>query len=172
MSETDARQPSVPTPTRTLMPEGYGINHATPEGMVEWDTVVEQLTNAHNYWVCTTRPHGRPHVAPVWGLWLDGAVHFSTDPASTKGRNLAANPACVVHLESGDDVVIVEGVAERITDPAVLGRFADAYEPKYAIRPDPSNPDFGFYRVRHSVINAWREKDFPTSTTRWHFVNA
>ena len=39
-----------------------------------------------------------------------------------KGRNLAENPNVAVHLESGDDVVILEGVAEVVTDPGLVER--------------------------------------------------
>ena len=47
---------------------------------------------SRNYWVCTTRADGRPHAMPVWGLWIDDAVWFSTDPTSIKGRNLRGPP--------------------------------------------------------------------------------
>ncbi len=79
-----------------------------------------------NYWVCTTRADGRPHAMPVWGLWLDDAVLFSTDPESVKARNLAARPDVVVHLESGDDVVVVDGRAERLTGSELPADFVDA----------------------------------------------
>jgi general stress protein 26 len=104
---------------------------------------------------------------PVWGLWWDGAYYFSSDPTSRKARNLAANAAVVVHLESGDDVVVLEGTAERVTDLAILTEFVDRYDAKYAFRPDTSDPEFAFYRVRPRVALAWREADFPTSATRW-----
>jgi hypothetical protein len=32
----------------------------------------ERLAKSRNYWICTTRPDGRPHSFPVWGFWLDG----------------------------------------------------------------------------------------------------
>ena len=40
------------------------------------------------------------------------------------------NPHLVVYLESGDDVVILDGVAEEITDPLLLLRIDDACEAK------------------------------------------
>ena len=67
-----------------------------------------------SYWVTTTRADGRPHAMPVWGLWLDGALWFSSDPDSVKGRNLAARPDAVVHLESGDEVCILDGRVRRV----------------------------------------------------------
>src|SRR4051794_25481300 len=104
---TDAR--TTPTPARTPTPHrpgfapGYGIDGSSPEGMLPWSEVVARLEAARNYWICTTRPDGRPHASPVWGLWFEDEFVFSTGTDSRKGRNLAENPEVVVHLESGDD---------------------------------------------------------------------
>ena len=95
-----------------------------------------KLTDARNYWVATTRPDGRPHVVPVWGLWMDGAFYFGTEAESRKGRNLATNPHIVVHLESGDDAVIIEGQAQRVLDQAEWERVLAALEAKYSLPAD------------------------------------
>ena len=73
---------------------GYGISDSA-EGILPWSWAAERLSQAHNYFVATARPDGRPHVMPVWGLWLDDAFYFSTGASSRKARNLAANPRCV-----------------------------------------------------------------------------
>jgi pyridoxine/pyridoxamine 5'-phosphate oxidase len=106
---------------------------------------------------------------PVWGLWLDDAIFFSTDPKSYKARNLEARPELVVHLESGDDVVVVEGTATKLSPAEVPDSFVPAYKDKYGLEVDTSNPDFGFYRVAPTKVLAWRETDFPTSATRFTF---
>lgn len=165
-----AGEPSGPRAGRPDMPAGYGIDRTTTEGMLSWDAVDLQLVQARNYWVGTTRPDGRPHATPVWGLWLDGAFYFGTDRASRKGRNLVASPDLVVHLESGDDVVILEGVAEEVADPALRGRVYQAYGEKYGMPPEGGEgSDNVLYTVRPRVAYAWRERDFPTSATRWVF---
>jgi hypothetical protein len=146
------------------MPGGYGIA-AGDEGTLPWSWVEEQCTAARNYWVCTTRAAGRPHAMPVWGLWLEGRVVFSTDPSSTKARNFVARPEVVVHLESGDDVVVLEGRIEPM-DPSLLPAFLDAYDAKYSFRPDEAQTE-GVYQLRAERVLAWREKDFPTSATRF-----
>lgn len=94
---------------------GYGIPK-TKKGMVSWDWAEEQLKMAKNYWVATTRPDGHPHSIPSWGNWLDGKFYFGGGEKTRHIRNLAANPAVVLHLESGDNVVIVEAVAEKAQD--------------------------------------------------------
>ena len=158
-----------PTPNRPSFPKSYGVDPHVRGEMLTWDEARERLETARNYWVCTTRADGRPHVAPVWGLWMDDALYFSTDSASVKGRNLTARPEAVVHLESGDDVVIVEGRAERVTDSPTLERMVDTYEQKYNIRFDPADPNFAVYVVRPVTAYAWFEKSFPTTATRWRF---
>jgi hypothetical protein len=103
---------------------------------------------------------------PVWGVWVDGAVLFSTDPSSLKGRNLAARPDVVIHLESGDEVVVLEGRVAPIASER-LEVFVEAYDAKYGHRIDTSNPDFGLYQLEPERVLAWREADFPTSATRF-----
>jgi general stress protein 26 len=147
------------------MPAGY-----TPPGtkfkFLPWTFAELRLRRAHNYWVCSTRPDARPHAAPVWGLWLDGAFYFSTDPSSQKARNLAANPAAVVHVESGDEVVIIEGAAE----PSQVTKTLDsAYFRKYKMHLIGFPAPMVMLRVSVHAVMAWREKTFSASTTRWQF---
>ena len=81
-----------PLPSRPEMPASYGIGRggSAPGERLPWEHVAGWLESARNYWVCTTRPDGRPHAKPVWGLWLEGRVMFSTDPNSVTARNIAA----------------------------------------------------------------------------------
>jgi pyridoxamine 5'-phosphate oxidase-like protein len=157
------------TQSRPRMPRSYGVKR-TRRGMVSWSEADRRLTKAHNYWLVTSQKNGRAHVAPVWGLWLDGSFWFSTDPSSRKGRDMARNPYTVLHLESGDDVVIVEGIAERLTaDSRLLARFVETYKKKYDFLLDTSNSSYGVYRLKPRLAYAWFEKDFPKSATRWIF---
>lgn len=155
----------APAAGRPIMPAGYGISKKA-KGKLDWAWVTDQLERSRNYWICTTSPAGRPHAAPVWGLWLEGALLWSTDSASRKARNLRANPAVVVHLESGDEAIMLEGMVRMARDADLLKTFADRYEAKYQFRPDPS-PDEGIYALWPMVVLAWTEKDFPNSATRF-----
>jgi PPOX class probable F420-dependent enzyme len=148
------------------MPRGYGVpTDASGGELLPWSWAEEQLTQARNYWICTTRRDGRPHAVPVWGIWFDGAVWFGTSPDSLKARNLARDPRLVVHLESGDDVVILEGRVELSRDADALKRYAEAYEQKYSHRPSEA----GAYVLRPSVAQTWTEQDFARNATRWVF---
>jgi hypothetical protein len=154
-----------PTATRPRFAPGYGVPDS-PEGMLAWSWAEKRLGAARNYWIGTSGTDGKPHAAPVWGLWIDDTVLFSTSPRSRKGENLARDPRVVVHLESGDEVVIVEGEAERV---ALDERGADAYEAKYDHRPDPNWPDGLWFAVRPRVVYAWVERDYPRTATRFAF---
>ncbi len=151
-----------PTPSRPYVP-GYGIPESI-EGVLPWSHVTERLEKARNYWVATTRPDGRPHAVPVWGVWVDGVLYFGGGPDTRWSRNLAADPRVAVHLESGDDVVILEGTVDRITDPSDprVTRIDDRYEAKYKMR-----HGIPLWVLQPHVAFAWSA--FPSNATRWFF---
>jgi PPOX class probable F420-dependent enzyme len=164
------RRRSQPKAGRPGMPKGYGLlGPRSGSGLMPWPEAAGRLAEARNYWIGTVRADGRPHAMPVWGIWLNERLLFSTGRTSQKGRNLAHDPRVVVHLESGDEVVILEGVAEALTDPDWLAQFAEAYDAKYHVRPDLSDQQNVTYAVRPQVAFGWLEKDFPGGATRWKF---
>jgi PPOX class probable F420-dependent enzyme len=159
-----------PKPSAPRIPPGYQVPaDASGAERLPWAWAAERLDAARSYWICTTRADGRPHAAPVWGLWLDDALWFSTSPDSQKGRNLARSPTAIAHLGSGEETVILEGDVSRELDPAARKRFADAYDAKYAVRPDPDDPDSTVYVLRPRVAQTWRERDFTQTAARWTF---
>ena len=50
----------------------------------EWSRARAELANAEVYWLSTVRPDGRPHVTPLLGVWLNGALYFCTGPDEHK----------------------------------------------------------------------------------------
>jgi len=161
-----------PKGSRPYMP-GYGLldaDHGT--GLLPWSWAVERLERSHDYWVATIRPDGRPHVMPVWGTWLEGAVWFSSSRGSRKARNLAANRNCAITTDNAYEPVIIEGAAVPITDLPTIGRFVAAinqkYKTDYAL--DFFNPDNNAcFRVRPTWAFGLTESDFTGSPTRWRF---
>lgn len=147
--------------SRPEIPESYGIPRGK-EGMLPWSHVRERMSLARNYWLATVRPDGRPHSVPVWGVWVEDRLHFGGGRSTRKARNLAANPNVVAHSESGEDVMILEGVVEEVTDPASQERIDDAYEAKYGVR--HGTP---VWVLKPRVIHAWSR--FPVDATRWVF---
>ena len=102
---------------------------------------------------------------PVWALWIDGSLVFSTSPESRKARNLARDPRLTIHVEHDDDVIVLEGRVEEI---ALDAQIAHIYAAKYDHRPEPGSPDDSWYRLRPRVAYAW-DRDFPRTVTRFTF---
>ena len=94
----------------------------------------DRLTTDAIVWLGSTRPDGRPHHVPIWFAWRDPLVLLFTQPRSQKVRNVEANPAVTLTLDSaagGKDVVIVEGRARLIDD---VDATADPFAGKYRER--------------------------------------
>jgi Pyridoxamine 5'-phosphate oxidase len=169
-SDAESAEPEASRPS---MPPEYGIQAPTEgESILPWIWAAERLAAARGYWLATTRPDGRPHVAVVWGVWLRDHYYFATSVASRKGRNLAANPHCIVCPEATAEAVIVQGIAEAVTDRAAVERFSLAYATKYAEEIDTDL--FQVYCVRPLVVFATLSdaETFPTTATRWRFADA
>lgn len=161
-----------PVAARPHMP-GYEemLGRYAERGLLPWRWAEERLERAHNYWLSTTRPDGRPHAMPVWGVWLESAFLFSTGARSRKARNLAHDARCVIAPEYAGEAVIVEGVAAPLADRGLLDAFAAAYSAKYAWEVDPDQGPI--YRVAPVIAFAFIEDEsggeHPGSHTRWSF---
>lgn len=99
-----------------------------------WATAERVLVESEMFWLSTVRADGRPHVAPLPAMWVDGRAFFCTGALEQKARNLAAHPECVLTTgtntyRAGVDVV-VEGVAAITRDEALLHRLAALWQSK------------------------------------------
>lgn len=155
---------------RPYMP-GYGIRGPDEgTGLLPWSWAEQQLTASRNFWLATHWPDGRPHVMPVWAIWHDGYLLFSSSKDSRKARNLANDPRCALTTEDPQNPVVVEGVAELLTERADLEAFLSAENTKYAT-------SYGFemvdpthnccYRLRPTWFFGLQADDFTGSPTRW-----
>lgn len=164
-------QPSRPRASRPHFPEGYGTPPGD-EGLLPWSHVEQRMRAAKNYWVCTARLDGQPHATPVWGVWVDGKLYCDGSPQTRRGRDIAANPKAAVHLEDGDQAVILEGEAHILSaapPPELALRISQAYCAKYApfgYTPAPDSWDAGgLFVFTPRLAFAWTR--FPDDTTRW-----
>ncbi|MFY9487544.1 MAG: pyridoxamine 5'-phosphate oxidase family protein [Solirubrobacterales bacterium] len=149
--------------------------HSQP---LDWSWVERKLITSGSYWLVTTKLNGAPHARPVWGVYHDHTIWFSTGRSSVKGRNLAADPRCVLHVESADDVVIIDGSVELVeswekvfeSEPAhsVLRQYMAKYVmTEQELSPSGELYDAALYRVWPHVVNAWLEGAYPTTQSRW-----
>jgi PPOX class probable F420-dependent enzyme len=153
---------------------GYGVRPAAEgTGLLPWAWAVERLTGSREYWVATVRADGRPHLAAVWGVWLGGAVWFSSSAASAKARDLRADPRCSISTADPHQPVVVDGTArERGSEPD-RRRFLELVDAKYAVR---YGLDFldgvqnVCFEVRPDRVIGLDDADFTGSPTRWTFA--
>jgi hypothetical protein len=136
---------NTPKVTRPKFPKGY-VDHPISE--VSWDYVSKRLTESINYWLCSVYPDGRPHVVPRWGAFLDDKFFYDGSPETRHARNIVSNPHVTLHLESGNDVVIMEGKSALASkpDPQFAQRLSDALCAKYkpeGYAPGPNQWDEG-----------------------------
>ena len=155
----------VPRTERPQIPD-YGISKSKA-GMLPWTWAVKTLSESREYWIVTVRPDGRPHAMIIWGLWFDGAFWFGTGSKTQKARNLANNPNCIVGTQNAAEAVILEGVAELITDAAVKKNLEPASQRKYGMSGGGGSEPV--YRVRPKRVFGLIEKSFTKTATRWTF---
>jgi hypothetical protein len=123
------------SPAESVIAEIHGFSQpsATP---TPWSVGLEQVIAADTFWLSTVRPDRSPHVTPLIAVWSGDAIWFATGPGERKARNLAENPSCILTtgrsdlVEGGLDIVL-EGVAEQVTNDAELQPIADAFAAKY-----------------------------------------
>jgi uncharacterized pyridoxamine 5'-phosphate oxidase family protein len=149
----------------------------------EWSSAREHLEEAPaTYWLATVRPDGRPHVRPVLAIWVDGELHFCASEITSKAKNLALNPHCVLTVEQEPIDLVVEGIAAKVRDADSLQRVADAYASIYSwhvsVRdgafhdvegaPTAGPPPYDVYEVTPATAFGFGT-DESFSPTRWHF---
>jgi len=139
--------------------------------------------NRHTCWLATINPDGSPHVTGVGALWVDGSFWFETGGATRKGKNVARDPRCTLSLATDEFDLIVEGQAERVTDPATVADMAARWaaagwparvdESGTALTAEFSAPSAGpppwfVYRITARRATALATVE-PGGATRWTF---
>ena len=117
---------------------------------LDWAWVDGQLREAGTYWA-VARGAGLPHPRPVWGVWSDHHLNLSIG-SLVLATALTRDRAVTVHLDSGTDVVIVEGEATGpITDAELIDSYADKYGQPYDV--ETYGP---LTRIVPTTVIAWR----------------
>jgi hypothetical protein len=150
---------------------------------IAWSRALKQLEAGPKgtFWLATTNPDGRPHVAGVGVLWVDGKIYFTSGADTRKGRNLAANPGCAVSVSLPGLDLVVEGRAVRITDRPTLLRLAErfaaqgwpasvsggALTAEYSA-PSAGPPPWNLYMLKPASAFGVATAE-PSGATRWQF---
>ena len=144
------------------------------QGFISWSKIDHWLRAFRSIWLSTTRPTGKPHAVPVWYIWDGRNIYFISDRRLQKSKNLKRQPWIVVHAGDGDDVIILEGPVQIVTDAEEINRVDLMYRTKYV---DPGSgaqatifePEVDLYRVDVQHVMEW-EYGTVANRTDWKFV--
>jgi hypothetical protein len=154
---------------------------------LEWSRARAQLAGWHgtevSHFLCTTRPDGRPHVAGVGAMWLDGDLYIVSGERTRKSKNLAVHRACAIAVRLPGMDVTLEGSATRVADaqtlervaalyrelgwPAEVDAAAQAFTAPYSA-PSAGPPPWQLYRFEFDSAFAVASQE-PFGATRWRF---
>jgi hypothetical protein len=138
---------------------------------ITWGEVAARLAAARSYWLTTVDASGAPHAVPVWGAMVAEQLHLYASRTSAKAHHLSRDPRVVIHLESTEDVTIVDGRLEDLGGPADHPGVMAALDAKYPEELDylPSHDAYydALYRLVPARARTWTLADFDGSQRRW-----
>jgi PPOX class probable F420-dependent enzyme len=170
------------------------IDAPSEKPVQDWTDVVAQLDQGHfmsldndgpphfSTWLTTINADGSPHVTAVGPVWDGNTFWFQTGDQTRKAKNLVRDPRCAVSLGMDGHDVVVEGTAEKVTDPDDVARIAEIWATRggWPVTPDdegtgitaPFNapgvgpPPWFVYRITPTAATSVRHE---SGTTRWTF---
>jgi hypothetical protein len=168
------------TPKETKNLDTYG------DPPLEWERVVAALDTVRDlevsdsgshFWIGTTRPDGRPHLAGVGIVWDEGKFYLVTGPGTQKAKNLARDPRCTISVAPPGIDIVAEGEAKILRDEGELQRIAKLYRGwgpqvrdgafwhEYSA-PSAGPPPWDVYEITPTTVYAVAS-DEPHGATRW-----
>ncbi len=172
MRVANVRTVNEPIAERPYMP-GYGTLPAGEgRGLLPWSWAEERLARSHDFWLATVTPQGAPHLMPVWAVWHQDRLWFSSSNGSRKARNLDSQPRCTVSTDNPLEPVVVQGRAVRVTDRDALIAMLAAENAKYGTRYgmemiDPASNSV--FSLQPEWVFALDSREFAGSPTRFTF---
>jgi len=154
-------------PARRPRLSGYIQDHK----LLPWKWVDFRMHEAKNYWI-TTHTAGYPSSRPVWGIWKSPVFIFST--GSLIASNIKIDPKVQLNLESGVELVIIEGIAIPL-EQIDVEFWVDVYNEKYNW--DMPSQTEGVWQIIPKRVLAWISDSsglddgasFSNSATEWRF---
>ncbi|WP_173019563.1 pyridoxamine 5'-phosphate oxidase family protein [Streptomyces alkaliphilus] len=110
----------VPVTTEPYLPGAEGAP-------VAWADALAALAGADWCWLSTTSRDGAPHTVPILAVVTGGLPHFATGAGTRKTAHLGVEPRCVLAAQTPELHLVIEGVAERVGDDAMLESACVAY---------------------------------------------
>jgi PPOX class probable F420-dependent enzyme len=170
------------------------IDAPSEEPVQDWSDITAQLDKGdfmsfdndgpsrYTTWLTTINADGSPHVTAVGAVWDGDRLWFQTGDRTRKAQNIRRDPRCAVSVTVNGSDVVVEGTAEKVTDPDDVGRIAEIWHSRggWPATPDetgtgltaPFNapglgpPPWFVYRITPTSATAVTQEG---GSTRWTF---
>lgn len=120
-----------------------------------WRAIEARLGREATVWLATVRQDGRPHLIPLWFIWLNDKIYVATSSYSQKYQNLRHNQHVALSLADPYNVVVLEGeahAASRATSDTIAEYFFHKYE--WDFRQDERD-DWRLIEITVHKILAW-----------------
>lgn len=89
-----------------------------------------RLGRESEIWLATVRYDGRPHLVPLWFVWLDEKLYVCTGAQTQKFANLRHNQSVALALSDPLKVLIIEGEA-HVAPRERIDKLGDYFFNKY-----------------------------------------
>lgn len=123
--------------------------------LARWRTLEARLGREMTIWIVTVRRDGRPHMTPVWYVWLNERIYIATGTETQKFSNLRTNQSVALALPDTESVLILEGeahAADRNTSDKLGEYFFNKYEWDFRYDEDA---DWRLLEITPHRILAW-----------------
>lgn len=97
---------------------------------VQIEQLLAHFGAADACWFSSTRPDGRPHLAPIWHVVHAGCIYVVTRRTAVRAANIRANAAVSLALADTSNALIIEGVARPAAE------MCDALRPLFLTKYD------------------------------------
>ena len=114
------------------------IDTPSQQPVQKWSNVTAQLDKGdfmsldkhpshYTTWLTTLNADGSPHVTAVGAVWDGDTFWFQTADRTRKAKNIVRDPRCAVSVTLDGSDVVVEGTAEKVTEPDDVIRIASIF---------------------------------------------
>lgn len=131
-----------------------------------WRAIEARLSRENNIWLATVRQDGRPHLVPLWFVWLNEKFYICTGNKTQKYTNMYHNQNVSLALPDAENVVVIEGEAHTV-NRGMIDDLAEHFYHKYEwdFRYDES-ADWRLIEVTPFKILSWGDGFDQTEGTR------
>ena len=144
------------------------IDAPSEKPMQDWSDIASELDKGdfmsfdndgpsrYTTWLTTINKDGSPHVTAVGAVWDGDNFWFQTADRTRKAKNIVRDQRCSVSLTVDGSDVVVEGTADKVTDPDTVARIAEIWAtrgrwPATPTRTAPASP-------HHSTLPGWAHR--------------